>query len=251
MTISTDQINVILVWTNGKFSSLYVKRLANAIQKSFGSIQCRFTVISDKSVAEVKSCFPDASQCTLQVLDSRPFNLHGYYNKMLVFKHLSDENKCSGDYVYFDLDTLILTDDLTPFIDRLRKEKKFAILKNFAITELGKKHACPYGSAIMYFPEGFNALPIWEGFMSDKKRYLDISNPIGYGDQHIIYLLNPKAIFLQELFPGKIKSFKYPMKMQDKPSKKDGDVWIVCFHGKPSIEEASKEYEWVKTTWKL
>ena len=69
--------------------------------------------------------------------------------------------------------------------------------------------------------------------------------------------MNPyNRTLLQEKYPGKLKSYKY----QVYPGPPDSETSLICFHGRPSIQQAMVQQittpmatyepqEWIKDYW--
>jgi hypothetical protein len=161
-----------------------------------------------------------------------PDNVKGWWNKLYMFK--AGHFKPGSKIVYFDLDTLITgeLDFLSPFSGAGGEEVQFAILDDFL-----KKDT--YGPGMMMWTEGVWR-EIWEnydlaGYPTDMKlgdlTWINkLFNDAGYKPQ-----------LLQELYPGKICSYKKHARLAIPP-----DVSVVCFHGLPRPHEA---LGWAKEHW--
>lgn len=128
--------------------------------------------------------------------------------------------------VFLDLDTVI-----TGNVDFLFEyDGPFCILRDFY-------HRQQFGSAIMSIAPGFGG-SIIESFVADAPRIMRRL----HGDQDWIFEQVKTADHWQDLYPGKIKSFK----AHDLLSGPAG-ASVVCFHGQPKPHECNG---WVKEHWR-
>jgi SAM-dependent methyltransferase len=170
-------------------------------------------------------CFTDDSEEYSYPIRREPLpeGLQGWFNKLYLFKTGLFP---AGDLVLFlDLDTLIV-DSLEPV---LQYSGRFAILQDFLRTG-------GYGSGVM----------LWRA--DGEPQLWDAYEAAGFplvegGDQTWIEHNRPaKVDFLQDLFPGRLVSFKVHCA--------DGipaGAAIVCFHGKPRPHEL--QTGWVPLVW--
>ena len=129
----------------------------------------------------------------------------GWWNKLLLFPP-------SVRTVFLDLDTVIVgnSDFLFAY------EGPFCILEDFY-------YAGAYGSAVMSIAPGFGE-QIRTSFLADSARIMHQC----WGDQDWIRQQVPKADLWQQLYPGKIVSYKVHCQ-EEMPT----DAALVCFHGEP------------------
>jgi hypothetical protein len=138
----------------------------------------------------------------------------GWFAKLHLFRQFT-----KGRVIFFDLDTLIVDN-----IDFLAKfHGKFAILSDFYRPK-------GFGSGIMLWEGGWGH-HITNGFVA-----LGSPNIVG-GDQMYIEQQAGKAKMLQDLYPGKIASYKLEA-LTGIPRR----AAIICFHGTPKPHEFSFGY---------
>jgi len=132
--------------------------------------------------------------------------------------------------IFLDLDTVI-----TGNVDFLFEYNgPFAILRDF-----GTPRGDNYGSAVMSISAGYGKQVI-EGFKTDADSIMKRL----YGDGNWIRESAPGADFWQDIYPGKIKSFK----VDDLENGPKG-ASIVCYHGSPRPHEMT-HLGWMREFWK-
>lgn len=168
-----------------------------------------------------KVCLTDLSIPDIQTIKLNK-NLPGWWSKIEMF----DPDKIQDDIFYLDLDMVILDD-----ISELLSNKQLTMLSDFFFPEKTKN------SAIMYIPHD-EKYKVWDSF----NRYPDLfmRRYKEGGDQEFINKIYPHAKTWQELYPGKIVSYKKHVVKKSKKNEHatgNGDIpqgtKIVCFHGKP------------------
>ena len=150
----------------------------------------------------------------------------GWWSKFEIFRNV-------GINLYFDLDTVILS-DLTEIINIIKRmgDGQFLAMKRF--NPLRWKNEGMFTSGIMGWNGNFR-------FMFDDFSYHDaLYNPLVRGDGDIIFKMlqhrNIQVQYLQDSFGG-IYSYKRHCR--------DGiptDARIVCFHGRPRPHEVGGIY---------
>lgn len=140
-------------------------------------------------------------------------NLVGWWNKLELFR----PGLFSGQVAYFDLDTMIIRD----VSDIFSVPRPFASLTSWNRPEL-------LASGVMTWQASASLAPIFEDFTpKDIARYLRKDR---WGDQGWIQDKLTSFESLNELYPGRIVSYKYHVRKQGRVPK---DASIVAFHGKP------------------
>ena len=159
-------------------------------------------------------------------------------------------NKAGDHMVYFDLDTII-----TGNIDWLLEDKSWFM----GIEDVGavNKHQPHLKNRLQTGVMSWQFNPVsflWNEFVLGFDRIVDSFRGDG---EYLNTVINPyQRALLQHKYPGKLKSYKYDVY----PNRPEKDVSIVCFHGRPSIEQAMAEtittpmrsYEpqqWIKDYW--
>lgn len=141
-------------------------------------------------------------------------NLPGWWSKLELFKLRG------SPVLYFDLDTLIVgdIDDLVQFDpqDEL-----------YMIQDLSYRKLRPNSGVMMFRPCDRLQTSLLDQYNNKERvRYTDEAK--GDGD-FIADRYGNDISFLQDEFPGWIKSYKF----SDCKEKGAGDARIICFHGKP------------------
>jgi len=188
---------------------------------------------------------PNAYQDPIIPLRLEP-GLEGWWNKMLLFK----QNVLpSGNYLYFDLDVVIVDN-----IDCFFKFSGFGITRDFINPDNGLLGGKEYNSSIMSFTQD-NAL--WNFFETNQSRLKDAQRKIPFfGDQNVIsnYLNN---IGFDQPFPDDwIWSFKVGAIRGRRPldhtkyfgSTIPNGAKVCVFHGRPNPDEV--DVPWVNHHWK-
>jgi len=226
-------VTVACVYWGNKFSLDYVYNLKAAVEKNT-TVPHKFVVYSDKAVPNVET----------KIL--RP-GYEGWWNKLQLF---DPANKPSERIVYFDLDTLI-----TSNIDWLLNDRSWFM----GIEDVGAVNAHqPHLKNVLQtgvMSWEFNPVSfIWQQFVLSYDRVIDSYRGDG---EYLSSVINPyQRTLLQHKYPDKLKSYKYDVY----PGPPKEEVSIVCFHGRPSIEQAMHEavttpmatYEpqtWIKDYW--
>lgn len=226
-------ITVVCVCWGKKFSLDYVYNLRAMVERNT-TVKHKFVVFSDKTVPDVET----------KIL--RP-GYDGWWNKIQLF---DNEHGLTSRVVYFDLDTLI-----TGNIDWLMNYRGLVM----GIEDLGSvnKHQ-PH--LIGRFQSGVMAWhyrachAIWESFKTKPDL---VSRFRGDGEYLNEALPVLQRDLIQQKYPGQLKSYKYQVYNKGL----DKNTSIVCFHGRPSIEQAInktvttpyatfEKRDWVKDYWK-
>lgn len=224
---------VVCVWWGDKFSVDYVYNLKSMIERNT-TVPFRFVCYSDKDIPgiETKRLKP---------------GVEGWWNKLQLF----DPSLKVGDHVlYFDLDTVI-----TGNIDWLMNyETWFMGIEDVGAVNPWQPHLKNVlQTGVMAWDHDANS-HIYLDFVMNYNR---IKNQFRGDGEYLNTKINPyHRKLLQHVFPGKLKSYKYDIY----PGPPDKEVSIVCFHGRPSIIQATenavvtsvKTYEpqnWIKDYW--
>jgi len=164
-------------------------------------------------------CFTDDSQGVKCETRELPGYLHGWWNKIYLFKR----EVLTERVLYIDLDTVILRN-----IDDLGRYKgKFAMLSDFYYPENA-------ASGLMMWEPGYGS-HIWAKFKCDGYPSHE------WGDQGFIRETQRVCDRIQDKFPG-IVSFKVHCNEFEEP-----DARVVCFHGMPKPHHLNG---WVRKHWR-
>lgn len=243
-------LNVCCVWTGDKFDKIYVENLRNMVEKNL-TIPYEFYCFTDKT--------KEVEAMGIKPIDISSYKLPNWWSKMTLYNKAI---RPKGRILYLDLDTIIARniDDLANY------EGYFCVLRDFAWYNV--QHYAPggqntplipyhslhinrwhgYGSAIMNMSEDFGD-EVWDMFASNPNKYIEEhTGPYKGGDQSFLKRAYPNADIIQEVFGiHYARSFKRPNRMNKAVARR---CHIVCFHGKPSIVDASCKYPWINEYWK-
>lgn len=227
-------VTVACVYWGTKFSLDYVYNLKAAVERN--------TTIPHKFV-----CYADRAIPGVEVKVLKP-GYEGWWNKLQMF---DPATKTNDRMVYFDLDTII-----TSNIDWLLEDTSwFMGIEDVGAVNLHQPHLKNVlQTGVMSWDFDPNS-HIWSAFVLSYDHVLDTHRGDG---EYLSSIVNPYSRkLLQHKYPGKLKSYKYDVY----PGPPQEDVSIVCFHGRPSIEQAIAEtivtpmatykpQEWIKDYWK-
>lgn len=193
-------------------------------------------------------CFtedPKGIDSNIKVLPIGVNNLKKQWNKMYLFH---PDNGLSGNVLFLDLDVLI-TSNIDDF---LQPRENFTIMSNYIFTNNNPQEKGILNSS-MYLFDHAKMTYMWDVFV---KNMADVGKL--KGDQWFLskHLDHSKVDIFQELFPGKLKSYKLHC-YENGP---DGTS-IIHFHGPPRPHEAvskptmssNKIFEpraWIKDYWR-
>jgi len=227
-------ITVACVYWGTKFSKDYVYNLKAMIERNT-TVPHRFVCLTDRALPGIECVF------------LKP-GYDSWWNKIQLF---DGSNDLGERVVYFDLDTLIVNN-----IDWLLTHKSWFM----GIEDVGavNKHQ-PHlknklQSGVLSFERGPNA-HVWSEFVLSYDRIVDSYRGDG---EYLDSAINPyHRALLQHKYPNQLKSYKY----QVYPGPPDDKTSIICFHGRPSIEQAMEKsvvtsmrtYEpqsWIKDYWR-
>ena len=181
---------VVCIKVGTKYGPEYVNRLAASV--------ARHTTVPHEFV-----CWTDDSTGLACARAPIGTDLPGWWAKLVLFTPHTER------LLFLDLDTVIV--DNMDFL--FEYDGPFAILSDFY-------HPAHYGSAVMSIAPGFGA-SIWAD-------YTEAQHGRWWGDQVWIETCAPGADRWQDLYPGKIVSYK--VQCQDGVP---AGASIVCFHGEP------------------
>lgn len=193
-----------------------------------------YAAVKDQPGVDSFVCFTDNSRGLHPGIEARPLpeGVIGWWNKLYLFKEgLFDKGE---RIIFLDLDTII-TGDIT---DLLSYKGQFAILKDFnwAVGPVFQR----YAPGMMMWEAGFGH-DIWETYEA-----AGYPTTLRLGDMdwinNIFGQQNYKPDLIQELFPGRVVSYK--VHARDKIPE---EASVVCFHGKPRPHQACG---WVQEYWK-
>lgn len=233
-------LNIVCVKRGTAFDPIYVNRLYAMVERHL-TLPHRFICLTENS---------NGINPSISVAPFIDMSLERWWNKLELFKpHPILENNRT---LFFDLDTVIVNniDDIASY------NGEFAILHDLFAARRGpvrrpsikQPHRGQWlGSAIMSIAPGFGEF-IWKGLIQEKGR-------IKYypGDQQFIAkkFIDTKYSpdIWQELYPGKIHSFKASVLDRTFKDHFDKGMSIVCFHGKPRPHEVN-HLDWMKEHWR-
>lgn len=146
----------------------------------------------------------------------------GWWSKLEIFRP-----DITGDFVYMDLDTVIVGP-----LDDLAKVSHLAMLRD-AYRD-GKRAKEGLQSSVMVLPENERS-QIWDEFTVNPPLAMML-NRAG-GDQRFLerFWLN-RAARLQDLLPGQFVSWKVDCKLEQVPP----DARVIFFHGQPRPFEVGR-----------
>jgi hypothetical protein len=202
----------------GGFSNEYVTRLKDAVQKHC-TAPFNFVCLTNQK---------------LPGIETRPLRrgLRGWWNKLELF----ETGQFSGPVVYFDLDTLILSN----ITDILTTPQEFACVSNW------KGNGTHISSAIMAWDGRLNLGHIPAGFTPKLIEKYE-QGWQRWGDQGYIQdtLGRPWTSLLTQ-FPGRIVHYKTHCQGNTKefPGRAPKGSSIVCFSGKPRPHELNWKLEY-------
>lgn len=232
-------LNIVCVLkTGGDYDKRYVFALLNACRKHINEDFELICFTDDENFLKD----PDEGSISSQVgLDKKIlFSLIrleqgylGWWSKFEIFRN-------EGLNLYFDLDTVILS-DLTEVINVIKglKENEFFGMKKF--NPLRWENEGMFTSGVMGWNGDFR-------FLYDEFDSIDKDKNIYHGDADVIFKMlkhrNIQIKYLQDEFKG-LYSYKWHCKVAV-PT----DAKIICFHGKPRPHQV--EYlPFVKENWSV
>lgn len=231
--------NVVCVNVGKKYGKEYTQRLYNMVKRNT-TYDFDFYVYTDNVTLYTEKHFNVIEH------DNDDF---GWWCKLHLFK---EGTLPRGDYLYFDLDVVIVDN-----IDVLFDHCGFGITRDFIRPNDGLLPGPEYNSSILKF-DNRTTNGIWQHYINNKKLWHDYQKQIHFfGDQNIIsHYVNSFPDFLN-VFPDEIIwSFKKGVER----GKTAGDrsqffgaqippCGKVCvFHGEPSPDKV-KDVEWVIKNW--
>ena len=196
--------------SGGDFSWDHVRRLKIDLDKHL-TLPFILFVLSDQAMPE------DLLKQNCQLVFLR-HNWPGWWSKIELFRVFSKS-------FYFDLDTAIVgnINHLISFPHR------FSALRGF--------YGRPFGSGLMAWNKDFNS--IYEEFkLGNSQIIMDYFKTKGWGDQEFIGARIKKPLIFQDQFKDEIVSYKIHVQGKKLPK----NVKIVCFHGKPRIQDVRESW---------
>lgn len=209
-------INIVCLKWGRKYGAEYVNRLHNAVRRNT-TVDFRFW------------CFTEDATDILPGIEVLPLpwadRLDTWWNKIFLFA--PDNGLPQQEQIlYIDLDTLIVSniDDIMA-VDQV---PDIVLLKDFYHGIA--RTAGEIGSGIMSWRQG-QYPDIWEQFIKDPGAAVATVMP--HGDQAWIARHVKAWYYWQDLFPGRVVSFKLHCAQGLPPGAE-----VVCYHGRPSIPES-------------
>lgn len=223
-------ITVACVMWGKKFPQKYVHNLKKAVEENT-TVPHKFVCLSDKTIPGVET----------KLL--KP-GFEGWWNKLQLF---DKRTGLSGRVVYLDLDTII-----TGNIDwLLNYDGIFMGIEDLGSVNRHQQHlkGVMQSGVLAFDIDKYDLL--WAEFLLSQQSTVAMFR----GDGEYLNSVVRKRNLLQHLFPGKLKSYKYEVYPDN-----IGDASIICFHGRPNIEEAFTEttelswalfkpQHWIKKYW--
>jgi hypothetical protein len=201
-------------WHNGLHRSEYrvehVRWLKRQVARHL-TLPHRFVCLSNVEIDGVE---------TIPLTEGWP----GWWNKIELFRH------DLGRVLYFDLDTVIVGS-----LDEMAAhEHQFT-----ALQALSKNQGRCLNSGLMAWQGP--RLDVFEAFRDDAARHMRDCRVRGnWGDQGFLNRHVGHWDAWQEMFPGRVVSYKLHLKQRLPPP---AGVSVVCFHGKPRPWEVN--HSWV------
>lgn len=235
-------INVACLKFGNKYGPIYVNRLFYAVKRNL-TLPFNFFCFTEK---------PGGIHKDVNIIPLPMKNIDGWWHKLYMF---SENNPIDGRIFYLDLDTLV-TGNLNEIASCA---KGFIVLHDFfRIRMPNNKDKFGFGrdavgSGVLSWESGKHT-HIWETFAKNPKKAVQSLHP--HGDQKWIERHQKERLYWQDLFPNQVVSFKVHCR-----SGLPKNARIVCYHGKPGIEESInsttkvqgyniKPTNWVKKYWK-
>jgi len=220
------EVNIMLVYRSGGCFTLDdVHLLCKHLQIQKGDLKW-LNIYCITDVVDQTITLSDVTLLPMQ------YHLNGWWSKMNLFSPVLNELR---PFLYLDLDTAILKPINSILLPSIYA-KGFIMLRDFYRPRHG-------ASGIMWIPKYFSNPKIekiwdaWHGHeISIVKKFR--------GDQEFINSVVTADYFWQD-FHKSIVTYK-PDNGRSRRLKLDGGESIVCFHGKPKINDAAKQADWVK-----
>ena len=236
--------NVVCVKWGDKFSDDYVYHLKDAVERN-STRDINFVCYSDKKIPEINT----------YILKE---GYDGWWNKLQLFNPEMRIDNDDSSYVFFDLD-IVITGNIDWLLDY---DGVLMGNENHGVNNPEEKHRYEYYknafmSAVMAW-DTYKIPDIWETFCAFSSQI--IQNFPGDGEflNELFKQNDFKPDLIQQLYPGKIRSYKYECYENGLPE----GTSLIDFHGKPNPDEAISKIvdswgtlfypkEWVAEYWKL
>lgn len=172
--------------------------------------------------------FKQTTGATKLVMRYNAWGRRGWWAKMELFR---PELSVIGDFLYIDLDTVILKPLYFQF------GEKPCVLSDFYFP------TSSIGSGLMWLPENCRDV-VWQGWISNPQGHMDNN----HGDQDFLTPFFWDADRFQEKFPFQVVSYKAHLSPEDgKQFYKSGyddmsKISVVCFHGNPRPWHLKKDW---------
>lgn len=190
-------LNVVCVLrSGGDFDAEYVERLRDGVAKHL-PLPHRFLCLSNVPVP-----------CERIPLEH---DWPNWWSKMEMFRPDID-----GDFLFFDLDTVIVGD-----LTEIAQTRQLTMLTDF-------KAPADLASGVMYLP-WFERSAVWRKWIADPARYRAANKGVGDGGFLRDFWKSRPARWQDEV-PGQIVSYKEHVRVSGKVP---DDARVVCFHGVP------------------
>lgn len=197
-----------------KFDASYVYKLHKAVERHC-TIPYNFVCLTDR---------PEELEGINTIIPGR--KLKGWWTKILLFRPMPEQVQI----LFFDLDTVII--DNIDFLAAYRGP--LFMIQDFYFPSSWQTGV--FGLRSNSHPE------VWEYFESNPDWQTTVR-----GDAELVQIaLNnnkKRPVFAQDLWPGKIVSYKVHCQQGPPPG-----AAVVCFHGKPMPHEV--DHDWVFENWR-
>lgn len=203
--------------SGGVYGAEDVRRLRAAVRRHFDGAE--FAVLSDLENAELVAV--DTSRVRLKHVSGCGWT--GWWSKLELFRPAL----FAGRVIYLDLDTLVLGD--IGFLATYTGP--FAALRDFWNPSI-------QASGVMAW-DGSDPPPLYEIAKASPPDRMPNGRFDLWWNQYIV------ADVLQDLYPGRIVSFKEHCGEDDPPR----EARVVCFHGRPTLRDLEPEH-WAAKTWR-
>jgi glycosyltransferase involved in cell wall biosynthesis len=214
------ETNVVLVYkTGGDFELKDVHLLVDQLHKKKRNLNLKVYCLTDCVSKEM-----DLGNFTLLPMVGK---WKGWWSKMNLF---SSKYAYLRPFLYMDLDTAVIS-YLENTVPKEQYKDSFIALRDFYRS---KKAA----SGLMWFPVN-GGLPdkVWDVWKENPEHFMGVYR----GDQDFIFSIIKPDKYWQDITAGIVSSKPKKQFLNELKGLED----IVCFHGKPRIFDAARQYKWV------
>ncbi len=238
-------IDIVCVKCGTEYSDEYVRILKASIDRNT-TIPHRFICLSDTEIDGIET------KRLSRGIGKPWIRIDGWWNKLQLF---NPSFQLAERVIYFDLDTVI-TGNLDFFLEY---NGDFCGIENLGVANRFEQHWLyknVFQSGVMAWKNDWPIF-IWKTFEEHHKEIMKKVRGDGEFLHMLFKQLNIKPDLFQNLWPNKLKSYKYQAYEGG-----IGEASIICFHGEPRPHQAINETTypwgiefipspWVKTYWRL